>query len=60
MKEFMNRPEVESTNCDITFCMDDCEHVECMRHKDRPKSKILNSYGFLKNTEYCPYKDKEK
>lgn len=56
----MNRPEVESTNCDITFCMDDCEHVECMRHKDRPKSKILNSYGFLKNTEYCPYKDKEK
>ena len=56
----MNKPEEKSyTGEDITFCMDDCDNMECIRNKIRPKMKTYNSYAFLKNTDYCPLSSKE-
>lgn len=39
---------------DITFCMDECDNLECFRNRKRASTNRPHSYAFLQNTEYCP------
>ena len=39
---------------DITWCAEECDHVECYRNlKNKPSDNRIFSMAYLKDTEFC-------
>lgn len=44
---------------DICYCNDECEHIDCFRHRSKMPDEYGISYAYLKNRPLCPYYENE-
>ena len=47
-------------NQDITFCMEDCDNLDCIRNRKQAVISTPHSFAYLRNTEYCPRYQEEQ
>ena len=38
---------------DITYCVSECDNLECPRHQDNIPKNVITSVSFLKGTKDC-------